>query len=74
MALQVGAPPFSGSGGAVKVGRRIYSYPAGSQVEYSEDRRGIGLMILRPPGRGIGLMILRPPGRGFRIRRHLRHH
>ena len=36
MALQVGAPPFSGSGGAVKVGRRIYSYPAGSQVEYSE--------------------------------------
>ena len=39
MALRVVAPTFSGSGGAFKLGRAMFSYPAGSQVQFYDDPR-----------------------------------
>jgi hypothetical protein len=37
MAVRLGAPTFSGTGGAFKLGRTGFTYPAGSQVSYFDD-------------------------------------
>jgi hypothetical protein len=39
VAVRLSAPTFSGNGGAFKLGRVGYSYPAGSRIAYTEGRR-----------------------------------
>ena len=40
---------FSGPRGAAKVGRRVYTYPPGSRIEFFDDRR---LALVLVPHRG----------------------
>lgn len=67
MGIRVVPPTFSGTGGAVKVGRAVWSYPEGSKVAYYTDAAtGVRLaLVFIPASAGVrpwGLRVLAEEG------------